>query len=87
MKKIKVYSTKYILRFNLKRQNAIPPKILDKQEKHLFVRAKKYIYIYIYIYNTLKNEKEKRMHKFSWLNDLILTLVLVGYHSKLKHIY
>ena len=82
MKKIKVYSTKYILRFNLKRQNAIPPKILDKQEKHLFVRAKKYIYIY----NTLKNEKEKRMHKFSWLNDLILTLVLVGYHSKLKHI-
>ena len=42
-------STKYILRFNLKRQNAIPPKILDKQEKHLFVRAKKYIYIYIYI--------------------------------------
>ena len=40
----------------------------------------------MYIYITLKNEKEKRMHKFSWLNDLILTLVLVGYHSKLKHI-
>ena len=26
------------------------PKILDRQEKHLFVRAKKYIYIHIYIY-------------------------------------